>query len=273
MLRITSRQNERIKLAVKLRDRSGRDETGWFLIEGYREILRALDNDLRPLSLYICPELFQGSNEPALIARCAERGAEILECSEPVFRKLSYRDRPDGLVLIAPKLERDLSSWVLPANPLILVTEHLEKPGNLGTLLRSADAAGAHGVIVCDRCTDIHNPNVVRSSIGTLFSLPVVEAESGAAIEWLKRQGIRLAAATPHAELDYTEADLSGPLAIAVGSEQLGLSGTWMSQADLRLRIPMRGQCDSLNVSAAATLLLFEAVRQRAVRARAGAGG
>jgi len=266
MLRITSRQNDRIKLAAKLRDRSGRDEAGLLLVEGYREVRRALDNGIRPLSLYFCPELFQGSNEPALISLCGERGADLMECTEPVFRKLAYRDRPDGLILIVPKLERRLEHLTLPPDPLVLVAEHLEKPGNLGTLLRSADAAGVHGVIVCDRCTDIHNPNVVRSSIGTLFSLPVVEAESAEAIHWLKQKGLRVAAATPHANVDYTDVDLTGPLAIVVGSEQLGLSSQWMDPAGLQLRIPMRGQCDSLNVAAAATILLFEAVRQRRLK-------
>jgi TrmH family RNA methyltransferase len=151
----------------------------------------------------------------------------------------------------------------LPPAPLLVVAEAIEKPGNLGTILRSADAAGAHAVIVCDRCTDINNPNVVRASIGTLFSLPVVEAAGDEALDWLAGRSIRTVAASPHAAALYTEADLAGGVAIVLGTEQYGLSERWMRRADLTVRIPMLGQADSLNVASAATLLLYEAVRQR----------
>lgn len=260
---LTSRRNGRVLNALRLRDRAGREESDRMLVEGFRETRRALDNGARPLELFYCPTLFQGVNEPALIERCAALGADLLECVESVFRKLSYRDRPDGLLMVAPRIRRGLTDLSPPADALLLVAERLEKPGNLGTLLRSADAAGAHGVIVCDRCTDIHNPNVVRASIGALFAVPVAEAESGEAIRWLRGRGIRIAAATPHGSRDCWDVDLSGAVALAVGSEQFGLSDDWLDAADLRIRIPMFGQCDSLNVSAAATLLLFEAVRQR----------
>jgi TrmH family RNA methyltransferase len=260
---ITSLQNERVKQAVKLRDRGSRDDTGLMLVEGYRETKRALDNGIRPSAFFFCRPLFLGTNEDALLAAAAAAGAEMFECSEPVFRKLSYRDRPDGLLAVAPALRRGLADLVLPPDPLLLAMEHVEKPGNLGTMLRSADAGGVHAVIVCDRCTDVFNPNAVRASIGTIFTVPVVEASSDEAIAWLRARGIRILAATPAAETLHTECDLTRGLAIVVGSEQYGLTGRWMEGADERVRIPMLGQCDSLNVAAAATILVFEAVRQR----------
>ncbi|MBN1268121.1 MAG: RNA methyltransferase [Kiritimatiellae bacterium] len=260
---ITSLQNPRIKEVVKLRRRPHRDEADLLLIEGYRELKRALDNRWNPRVLFFCPALFQGSNERTLIARCGEAGAELLECSEPVFRKIAYRDRPEGLLALAPQIRLGLTDLRLDPSPLILVAETIEKPGNLGTMLRSADAAGVDAVIVCDRCTDINNPNVVRASIGTLFALPVAEASSADALQWLRERGIQVVAATPSAATDYTAADLTRATAIVVGSEQYGLKSAWMDQADVKVRIPMLGQCDSLNVAAAATILLYEAVRQR----------
>ncbi len=267
MIRVTSVQNPRVKQAVRLRERAHREAEGLLLIEGYREVRRALDNGIRPVVFFSCPELFLGENEGALLAAASAAGAEMIACDERVFRKMAYRDRPDGLLAIAPALRRRLEDLRLPPNPLVLVCEHIEKPGNLGTMLRSADAGGVHAVIVCDRCTDLNNPNVVRASIGTIFCLPVVEASTEEAIPWLRARGIRTVAATPHADRDHTAADLRGGTAIVVGSEQYGLTSRWMREADEKVRIPMLGQCDSLNVAAAATILIYEAVRQR----RAGA--
>ena len=262
---LTSLQNPRVKEVVRLRDRKAREESGTFLIEGYRELLRAVDANRHVDTLFICPELFLGTNEQALIARVEKRGAQILACTKSVFQKISYRDRPDGLLAVAPQQQLHLGDIVFSGKkpPLLIVAEAIEKPGNLGTILRSSDAAGVDALIVCDRCTDIHNPNVVRASVGTLFTVPVVEAEGKETLEWLKRSGISILAATPQAEKEYTEVDMTGPLAIAVGTEQLGLSGLWMQQADIQVRIPMFGVADSLNVATATTLLLYEAVRQR----------
>ncbi|HOE61358.1 MAG TPA: RNA methyltransferase [Kiritimatiellia bacterium] len=261
---ISSFANPRVKHAVRLRQRSFRDETGQMLIEGYRECKRALDHGYRPQILFCCEELYlKNLNEPEIVRRCREAGAEILSCSAPVFGKMAYRERPEGLLMIGPHLTRRLEDLRLPDPALIVVAEAVEKPGNLGTILRSADAAGVQAVIVCDRCTDIHNPNVVRASTGTLFSLPVIEADSGDTLAFLHARGFRILATTPHAEPLHTEVPLTGNVAIAVGSEQYGLTEKWMGAADLRVRIPMLGIADSLNVSAAATILLFEALRQR----------
>ncbi len=262
-LLLTSLQNPRVKAVVGLRQRSDRDERSEMIIEGYRELKRALDNRHLPKTLFHCPALFMGTNEPALIEQARQSGAEIVECTAPVFGKMSYRDRPEGLLAIAPQVRHALADLHVPEQPLIVVAEAIEKPGNLGTILRTADAAGVHAVIVCDRCTDINNPNVVRSSIGTLFALPVVEASSADTLAWLRARNIKVLAATPHTEFEYYDVDLRGGIAIVVGTEQYGLSDQWMSQADVKVRIPMLGQADSLNVAAATTILLYEAVRQR----------
>lgn len=264
---ITSLQNPGIKQVLKLRERSERDNTGKFLIEGYREILRAVDG-VHPIeTLYFCRELFLGSNEGSLIDQIKNNGTQIIPCEEPVFRKMSYRDRPDGLIAIAIQkhlLLKDLDQkFNKKNNPFYVVAEAIEKPGNLGTILRSSDAVGLNGLIVCDRCTDIFNPNVVRASVGTLFTVPVVETSSEETLNWLQNKGIYILAATPSAVHEYTEVDLKKPLAIAVGTEQLGLSKVWMDNADIRVRIPMMGVADSLNVAMATTLLLYEVLRQR----------
>jgi RNA methyltransferase, TrmH family len=264
---LSSLQNPRVKQAIHLRDRHERDKSKLFLIEGYREILRAADASWKIDKLFTCSTLFLGANEPALIQRLAERGTDILICSEKVFQKMSYRDRPDGLLAIAPQKTMTLDELTKQKNtpnlPFYVVAEAIEKPGNLGTILRSSDAVGVSGLIVCDRCTDIFNPNVVRASVGTLFTVPTVEARGEETLQWLKRQGIEILAATPQGGKEFTQVDLVRPIAIAVGTEQLGLSERWMQQADLQVRIPMQGAADSLNVAMAATLLLYEVYRQR----------
>lgn len=264
---ITSVHNPLVKCVLELQDRRVRDKTALFLIEGYREILRANGALWAIDELLICPELFLGSNEQALIDGIVKRGAQLTTANEKVFRKLSYRDRPDGLLAIAKQKRETLSDWVprgcLSGLPLYVVAEAIEKPGNLGTILRSSDAVGATGVIVCDRCTDIYNPNVVRASVGTLFTVPTIEAKGEETLRWLKSQGVAILAATPHAEREFTDVDLNRPVAIAVGTEQLGLSERWMKEADLQVRIPMLGVADSLNVAMATTLLLYEVHRQR----------
>jgi TrmH family RNA methyltransferase len=264
---IKSLQNPKIKNAVKLADRKTRNDTGLFLIEGYRELKRAVDSGVVIQTLFFCPPLFLGTNEDALIDQIRKSGAETLRCEENVFHKLSYRDRPDGLVAIAVQMQRQLRDLVAmlasKEDPFLVVAEAIEKPGNLGTILRSADAAGVDGVIVCDRCTDIYNPNVVRASVGTLFTIPVVEATSVETLRWLQQRKIKVIAATPSADKEFTDTDLTGGVAIAVGTEQLGLSEAWMKSADIQVRIAMNGVADSLNVATATTLILYEVVRQR----------
>ena len=233
-MEITSPSNPKLKYVVKLRSCSTREESGEMIVEGYRECRRALDNGYRPRAIFHCPEFYlKNENEPTLVEDCARLGAEVYTCSKTCFSKIA------------------------------IVTEAIEKPGNLGTILRSADAAKVAAVIVCDRTTDIHNPNVVRASTGTMFTVPIVEATSDEALAFLKERGFKILAATPHAEKLHFEVDLTGNVAIALGAEQYGLTAKWMDGAELRVRIPMLGLADSLNVSAAATILVYEAVRQR----------
>lgn len=259
---ITSLQNPRVKQAVQLRQRRQRDRAGLLLVEGADEISLALAGGARPRAVFYCPGL---SAQPAdsVLAAAAQAGAELFEVSAPVFQKLAFRENPDGLLAVVPAGQRTLDDLALGARPLLLVAEAVEKPGNLGALLRSADACGVNGVIVCDPATDLNNPNVVRSSRGTLFTVPLAEAGSAEAIAWLRARHIAIVAATPQATQLYTQADLRGPVAIAVGAEDEGLSPIWLNQADVSVRIPMLGQVNSLNVSTAATLLMYEAVRQR----------
>ncbi len=260
---ITSQQNPRIKEVVKLRKRSHRDLSSPIIIEGYREVLRAVENGWPVSTLLYCPDHFIGENEGTLLELCAGKGIELIECSAPVFEKIAYRDRPEGLLALGAPVSGDLAGITLPVAPFVVIAESIEKPGNLGSLLRSADAAGVDAVIVCDPKTDINNPNVVRSSVGTLFTLPVVQVDAGEALAWCRNNKLNVLAATPEATSEYTEVDMTKGVAIVVGTEKFGLTDLWMKGADLKVRIPMLGKIDSLNVSCAATILLYEVVRQR----------
>lgn len=264
---ISSLQNSQVKEAILLRERRARDKSDTFLIEGYRELLRAVNAERKIHALFYCPELFLGSNEQSLIDRLKKQGCHLYHCSDKVFQKLSYRDRPDGLIAVAQQQHlrlQDLDALFHGEHvPFLVVAEAIEKPGNLGTILRSCDAVGADALILCDRCTDIHNPNVVRASVGTLFTVPVLEVEGEEALAWLKKKKIAIVAATPSAKAEFTKTDLKGPIAIAVGTEQYGLSERWMQQANIQVRIPMCGEADSLNVATATTVLLYEVLRQR----------
>lgn len=264
--KITSLQNPRIKQLVKLRDRRTRDEAGVFLVEGYREIRRALEKKVAVTELYFSPDWFMGENEGGLLENARKAGARLFELNKEAFAKVAYRERPDGLLAVAPQWKLSLEDLKLPEDPFLLVVEAIEKPGNLGTILRSADAAGCNAVIVCDPVTDLFNPNVVRASTGVIFSVPCLISSSIEVHDWLKRRGIRTVATTPGAKALYTDSDLRGPLAVVMGSEQYGLSDFWLREADLPVRIPMAGQADSLNVAMATIITLFEAVRQRGQR-------
>ena len=265
---ITSPANPRIKHLVRLRERRERDQSGLFLIEGYRELSRALEGGVELTELYSCPSLYLGEHEGALVEAAIAAGAELVPVAESPFRKASYRDRPEGLLGVARQFPTGLERLQPGPDPLLLVVEAIEKPGNLGTMLRTAEAAGAAAVVVCDPATDPFNPNVVRASLGTLFSVPVVVGDTPGAIARLRALGIRTVATTPSASLAHWEADLTGPVAVVVGSEQYGLSAPWLEAADLRVVIPMPGSVDSLNAAMAAGVVLFDAVRQRAAADR-----
>ncbi len=218
---ITSRQNPRVKEAVALRVGRERRKTGRHLIDGAREIERALECGVRPLEVFVC----EGVEKTVLTPFS---GAEILSVTAEVYEKLCFGEREEaGVVVVAQTPQRGLSDLKLGADPLVAVIEGVEKPGNVGAILRSADAAGVDAVIVADGGTDLFNPNTIRASLGTVYRANVVEATSAEAIEWLRANGMRAIAARPDAELDYTAADLRGGVAIVLGSEAAGLSDAW----------------------------------------------
>lgn len=261
-LEITSPANPRIKQLVALRRRRSRDNADVTLVEGLAEIELALAAGVQPRSLYYCPALAAPEALP-LVGRVAETGTEVIQVSRAVFEKISYRDGPDGWLAVVPAIAAGLDRLAIGPEPLILVCAGLEKPGNLGAILRTADAAGVNAVIAADPITDFGNPNVVRASKGTVFSVPVAAATTAEVLTWLSGHGLRIVAATPAADQLVTDADLTGPTAIAVGAEQTGLSDEWLAAADIRVRIPMFGRADSLNVSTSAAIITYEAIRQR----------
>jgi TrmH family RNA methyltransferase len=263
LVRITSFQNSRIKNIVKLHTKKYRDQSQKMMIEGYYPILLATQNNYPLDELYFCPNLFFGKDEAALIRRVAHSGAKVIEVNEGPFRKMAYQKQPEGLLAVAPQAHHPLDRHRVAVSGLYIIAEALEKPANLGSILRSADAAGVNGVIVCDPCTDIFNPNVIRASTGTFFTIPILESSTEEVIAWCYKNNIRTLAATPQADILYTDVDMTGPIAIVVGAEQPGLSQSWLDKANLPIKLPMFGQANSLNVATAATALLYEAVRQR----------
>jgi RNA methyltransferase, TrmH family len=255
---ITSLQNPRIKHIVRLRDdKRQRREDRLMLVEGYDEIRLALSAGHIPRTLLSAPEL----TTLAMDAVDTER----LTVNRAVFEKMSYRESPDGWLAVFPIPQVSLDELTLSRAPLVIVAESVEKPGNLGAILRTADAAHVDALLVCDPRVDLWNPNVVRASRGVVFSVPAVESDNLSAWEWLKTRGIPVLAATPTAETLYWDVDLREPIAIAVGTEDAGLSEFWMSKADVKAKIPMLGRVNSLNVSVSTALIVYEAVRQRGI--------
>lgn len=262
---ITSVQNERVKRIAKLqRKASARRTEGLTVIEGAREVSRAIENGWQPAELWLFPMVGKSNCVAAHnFSKHWKKEPGIFQCPEAVFQKITYRENPDGVLAVGPLVGKTLADLKLPDNPLILVAEGLEKPGNLGAMLRTVDGAGADAVMICDPATDLNNPNVIRASIGTLFYLPVAEATSEETIAFLKKKRIKILSAVPDAEAVYTDVNLKEPVAIVVGAEDKGLSNVWKDSSDLNVKIPMLGKNDSLNVSVSAAILLYEAVRQR----------
>ena len=262
---ITSMTNPKIKRLARLRNRRRRDTEGVFIVEGFRELSRAADAGTRIDELYVCQDLFLGINEPELVDRIVAAGARLILVDDLPFRKAAYRDRPEGLLAVAPQFDTRLAELDLPENPLLLVAEKIEKPGNLGTMMRTADAAEVAAVIVADPGTDPFNPNVVRASLGSLFTVPLAIGSTTEVIGWLDENEIRSVVGTPAAALRHWEADYTGRMAVVVGSEQYGLSDAWLDGRYQAVRIPMGGTSDSLNAATATGILLFEALRKRTI--------
>lgn len=262
---ITSLQNPRVKRAARLRDARGRARQGRLVIDGLREIRRAGEGGLRIDEVFVCAEMLADEGRDLLLE--LEAGdVDLVHVAPRVMQRLSFGDRHPGLLAVAETPRRTLADLELPADSLVAVLEGLEKPGNVGAVLRSADGAGVDAVIVCDGGTDLYNPNTIRASLGVIFSLPTCAATSAQTLEWLATRRFRILAARVEADRWYTEADYHGPVAIVLGSEASGLSVAWQDQHVQGIRLPMRGRADSLNVSAAAAVLFYEALRQRSAK-------
>ena len=256
---ITSGQNPKIKQLLALQEKSSlRRETGLFVVEGRRELEHCLEAGYEIDTLFICPSLCH-REEPFR----ATKDLSIIEVSENVYSKVAYRGSTEGVIAEVKAKSLKLKDLKLKKSPMIVVLEGVEKPGNLGAVLRSADAAGADAVLICDPLTDLYNPNLIRASIGAVFTVPTVACGSEEAIAWLKANGISILTAQLQDSSLYYDTPMGGPVAIVMGTESTGLTQQWRDAADAHIRIPMLGKLDSLNVSVSAAILLFEALRQR----------
>jgi TrmH family RNA methyltransferase len=261
---ITSLQNPRVKLAARLRDRKGRDEQGRIIIDGAREIARAIAGGIAFAELFTCEALCDSAESRETLAVAKRAGAEIVAVSRPVMEKLAFGDRVEGLVATAETPNRSLADLQLSANtPLVAVLVGVEKPGNVGAVLRSADGAGVSALIVADGGTDLFNPNAIRASLGAIFTVHVRAATSADTLAWLRQQQLAIHAARVDGAVWYHQADFRQPAAIVLGSESAGLSDAWRAPDITAIKLPLLGQVDSLNVSATAAVLFYEAARQK----------
>lgn len=269
---ISSLQNPKIKRLVALQQKSSeRRKAGVFVVEGQREIMHCISAGLEIETIFYCPEIMNAGDREDLHRSNADVDAQsllnkaktIFEVTTNVYDKIAYRGGTEGIMAVVNTPIHSLTELPIEGAPLYVVLEKVEKPGNLGAILRSADAAGATGVIVCDPLTDLYNPNLIRSSIGAIFTVPVATCTSEECILWLKSHGVTILTAQLQDSHLYYDTDMRRPTAIVMGTEATGLTPQWREAADAHIRIPMLGRLDSLNVSVSAAILLFEAVRQR----------
>lgn len=283
---ITSAQNRKVKELLTLVEKSkARSAAGLFVVEGQRELGHCLDAGFIPETLFICGEVMAVQNNAVNVAKTGHLAENIegkdgldalvakAEALNPrlgvvqipafLYEKIAYRGSTEGIIAEVHSVPRALEDLRLGESPLVMVLESVEKPGNLGAVLRSADAAGADAVVVCDPLTDIWNPNLIRSSVGAVFSVPVAVCTSADAIAFLKERGIRILTAQLQDSEWYYDTDMTGATALVMGTESTGLTQAWRDSADAHIKIPMLGRLDSLNVSVSAAVLLYEAVRQR----------
>lgn len=252
---ITSSANPKFKRLIALLQKSSeRRESALFTVEGVREISHCIEAGYKPDCIFFCPDIV--SDEP--LPQCRH-----FALSAGLYAKAAYREGTEGAIGVFQAIEHPLSSLHLKDNPLIAVLESVEKPGNLGAVLRTCDAAGADALIICDPRTDLYNPNLIRASIGAVFTVPAAVCTTAQAITFLKSKGIRILTAQLQDSSLYYDCPMTKGTAIVMGTEATGLSDKWRQAADAHIRIPMLGKLDSLNVSVSAAILLYEAVRQR----------
>jgi TrmH family RNA methyltransferase len=265
MKQITSPQNPFVKSLVLLQEKAkARKQSRMFLIEGIREIELAIKGNYELVTLLFVPELFSENEVKKIVISNAS--AELIEISKDVYQKLAYRDTTEGIIAVAKTKSHLLSELKLPENPLILVMESIEKPGNIGAMLRTCDAANIDAVLIADAKTDLYNPNMVRSSVGCLFTNQIASGTTDDIIAFLQQNNINFYSATLQNSTSYHTQDFTKPTAIVVGTEATGLTKTWREKATQNIIIPMQGEIDSMNVSVAAAIVLFEAKRQRGFR-------
>jgi RNA methyltransferase, TrmH family len=260
---ITSTANPRVKSAVQLRQRKGREQQRRIVIDGVREIGRAIEAGVELVELFHRPELCGDETHQAVLRGARQAGAALIEVAPHVMERLAYGDRLEGVVATAQPPQRQLADLALADEALVAVVEGVEKPGNLGAILRTADAAGVAALIVADGGTDLFNPNAIRASLGAIFRVPVCSAASSEALAWLRENRFRMFAARVDGSLEYTASDFRGRTAIVLGSEARGLSDLWRAGDIAAVRLPMLGTVDSLNLSVTAAVLFYEALRQR----------
>lgn len=260
---ITSVQNPRVKDAIRLRSARHRTRQGRFLIDGARELLQALAGGIRFSELFLCAPLCRSSEAQEVLVRLDEFKTEVWHVSEPVFAKMAFGQRHDGVLGVAAAPRRQLADFEPAGNGPIAVLERMEKPGNVGAVLRSADGAGVGGVILAEPRTDLYNPNCIRASLGTVFTQIICTATVPETLDWLRSHSVRILATRPDAELSYTAAQLGTRAAIVLGSEACGLSPAWQGPDVTAIKLPMLGTADSLNISATAAVLFYEALRER----------
>jgi RNA methyltransferase, TrmH family len=260
---ITSVHNPRVKLAARLRDHRQRKQEQRILIDGAREISRAFAAGVALQEVFVCPELCGSGESRQLLAALANSGAEVLEVSPAVFARLAFGERAEGVVATAALPRQRLEDIVLPDNPLVCVLEGVEKPGNIGAVLRSADGAGISALVLAGPRTDLFNPNAIRASLGTIFTLPVASAPAEEVLAWLRERGMQILAARVEGAAVYTDIDYRLATAVVLGSEAEGLSPLWTGGDVRAVRLPMLGAADSLNVSVSAAVVFYEALRQR----------
>jgi TrmH family RNA methyltransferase len=260
---IASLHNPRVKQAARLRDHRQRQKEQLILIDGARELARAIAAGVALREVFVYPELCRCEESRRLLELLPGSGGQRLDVSQAVFAKLAFGQRAEGVVGVAAAPRRRLEDLVLPADPLVVVLEGVEKPGNVGAVLRSADGAGVSALVAADPRTDLFNPNVIRASLGTIFSMPVAAAAPADVLAWLRGRGLQILAARVEGSVSYTEVDYRRPTAIVLGSEAQGLTPLWNGGDVRAVRLPMLGVADSLNVSAAAAVLFYEALRQR----------
>lgn len=261
---ITSFQNPKIKELIALQQKSSeRRKRGLFVLEGVRELQHCLSSGFEADSLFVCPDIVKDSSKALSGLFASIPGNRIFEVSREVYGKIAYREGTEGLIAEIRARDNSIGSLNLPDNPLVLVAENVEKPGNIGAMLRTCDAAGADALIICNPKTDLYNPNLIRASIGAVFTVPCAVCSSREAIDFLKRGRLQILTAQLQDSSLYYDLDMRGGTAIVMGTEDTGLSEAWRSAADAHIRIPMLGRLDSLNVSVSAAILLYEAVRQR----------